>query len=245
MKKWIEPKAVRDLMTSSPVTVYPDSSIHELKVLFKRYQVNTLPVVDDRGVLRGIVSQHDLLRVFRPDARRWISVLLALGAERVRDLMSRGVIAVEPGESVIAALDLMIATRRRSLPVVERRPMGPMLVGMLSRSDLLPCLTLAADELPRGGDPHVPAFLSPSRLPRPLDRSQGHHHALTGFATSLGGVLKATIARALNPRRWRRREEPESGSAGAVLARHDPLASGREPGERQRCAAKQEAVHAD
>jgi len=90
MKKRVEPKVIRDIMTASPITVYPDTSIHELKILFGQYHVNAFPVVDDRGVLRGIVSKLDVLRAFRPDMRRWFSILLVLWAERVEDLMSRG-----------------------------------------------------------------------------------------------------------------------------------------------------------
>jgi CBS domain-containing protein len=62
--------------------------------------------------------------------------------------MNRGIIAVEPDESVIAALDLMIETRRRSLPVVERHPAGPVLAGMVSRTDVLRCLTVDAQQAP-------------------------------------------------------------------------------------------------
>jgi hypothetical protein len=45
--------------------------------------------------------------------------------------MSREIVALEPHESVVAALDLMIEARRRSLPVVERHPTGPILLPAL------------------------------------------------------------------------------------------------------------------
>jgi hypothetical protein len=38
-------------------------------------------------------------------------------------------------------VDLMVETRRRSLPVIERRSAGRMVVGTISRKDLLQCLT--------------------------------------------------------------------------------------------------------
>jgi CBS domain-containing protein len=149
MKKRIESKVIREIMTPAPVTVRPDTSISDLKALFERYDFNAFPVVDELGVLRGLVSKLDLLRVFRPDWRRGgVSSVLALWAERVDDIMSRGIVAVEPDEPVETAVDLMIEARRRSLPVVERRPEGRVLVGMLSRTDLLPYLTLAGEESP-------------------------------------------------------------------------------------------------
>ena len=62
--------------------------------------------------------------------------------------MSRGIVALEPHESVVAALNLMIEAQRRSLPVVERHPAGPILVGMVSRSDVFQCLSVRAQESP-------------------------------------------------------------------------------------------------
>ena len=223
MPKSIAAQAIRDIMTASPITVYPDSSIRELKILFERYNVNAFPVVDDRGILRGIVSRLDVLRVFRPDTRRRLSGLFTLWAERVEDIMSRGVDAVEPADSVVTAVDLMIATGRRSLPVVERRPMDPVLVGMVSRTDLLPCLTLA-EESPVDGIAHGPASASSSRGPRRLGRSQGGARRLTALARSAGERFLAMIARALYPHRGRRREEPRAGSAPAGAMGDDRLA---------------------
>lgn len=190
MKKRVEPKAIREIMTAPPVTVYPDTSIRELKILFERYPVNALPVVDDRRVLRGLVSRHDFLRVFRPDPRRRLSALFALGAERAEEIMSRGIDAVEPGDPVVTAVDLMLATGRRSLPVVERRPGGPVLVGMVSRTDLLPCLTLAAEESPEGGGSHRTGPGSPRRLGRTRD----WRRVLNALVARAGRVLETVVS---------------------------------------------------
>ena len=57
-----------DLMTSPAVTVRPDATLGRAARVMARRRVKRLPVVDDDGVLRGIVSRADLLRVFlRPD----------------------------------------------------------------------------------------------------------------------------------------------------------------------------------
>lgn len=148
MDKHITDQPIRAIMTPSPVSVRPETTIAELKALFERYDFNAFPVVDEQGILRGLVSKLDLLRVFRPDKRRGIAGLLALWAERVEEVMSRGIVALEPHESVVAALDLMIEAQRRSLPVVERHPAGPILVGMVSRSDVFQCLSVRAQESP-------------------------------------------------------------------------------------------------
>ncbi|QNE73381.1 CBS domain-containing protein [Streptomyces finlayi] len=60
--------SARNLMTSPAVTVHPDALLPEAARLMARHEVKRLPVVDGTGVLKGIVSRVDLLKVFlRPD----------------------------------------------------------------------------------------------------------------------------------------------------------------------------------
>lgn len=58
-----------ELMTRPPITVGPTGSIVTAMRLMDEHGVKRLPVVDDDGVLQGIVSRHDVLKVFvRSDA---------------------------------------------------------------------------------------------------------------------------------------------------------------------------------
>ena len=54
----------RDLMSSPAVTVLKEATLPEAARLMARHQVKRLPVVDGRGLLKGIVSRADLLKVF-------------------------------------------------------------------------------------------------------------------------------------------------------------------------------------
>ncbi|MGW1190755.1 CBS domain-containing protein [Streptomyces sp. NPDC002559] len=57
-----------DLMTSPAVTVGPGAPLPQAARLMATRRVKRLPVVDAHGILRGIVSRADLLKVFlRPD----------------------------------------------------------------------------------------------------------------------------------------------------------------------------------
>jgi nucleotide-binding universal stress UspA family protein len=67
---------------------------------------------------------------------------------RLEDLMSRGAVCVEADDPITVAVDTMIEARPRSPPVVERRPGGPVLIGIVSRTDVLPYLTLESDDAP-------------------------------------------------------------------------------------------------
>lgn len=56
-----------EFMSAPPVTIRPHDTIVEAARKAARARVRTLPVVDRAGVLVGIVSQGDLLRVFLRD----------------------------------------------------------------------------------------------------------------------------------------------------------------------------------
>jgi CBS domain-containing protein len=51
-----------DCMTSPAATVAPESSLEDAIRLMEQKRVRRLPVVDDAGSLRGIVSQADIAR---------------------------------------------------------------------------------------------------------------------------------------------------------------------------------------
>ena len=58
-----------ELMTKPPVTIGPGAPLTEAARLMRDRRVKRLPVIDDTGLLIGIISRADVLRVFaRPDA---------------------------------------------------------------------------------------------------------------------------------------------------------------------------------
>ncbi|MEU3599165.1 CBS domain-containing protein [Streptomyces sp. NPDC006798] len=57
-----------ELMSAPAVTVHPDAALAEAARIMARRRVKRLPVVDSLGLLEGVVSRGDLLKVFlRPD----------------------------------------------------------------------------------------------------------------------------------------------------------------------------------
>ena len=59
--------AVRDIMQSDLVTVSPDTSARELARLLADEEISGVPVVDGTGMLAGVVSQTDLVRLAAED----------------------------------------------------------------------------------------------------------------------------------------------------------------------------------
>ncbi len=55
-----EKTLIRDVMTPNPVTVKPDESVAEALRIMSSLKVRHLPVVNDAGILVGIVSIKDI-----------------------------------------------------------------------------------------------------------------------------------------------------------------------------------------
>ncbi|WP_415953319.1 CBS domain-containing protein [Streptomyces sp. KLOTTS4A1] len=53
-----------DLMTSPAIVIGPEASLPQTARLMAAHRVKRLPVVDERGIVQGIVSRTDLLKVF-------------------------------------------------------------------------------------------------------------------------------------------------------------------------------------
>jgi CBS-domain-containing membrane protein len=128
---------IRDVMSSRPVTVGPRMPVRELHRLFVSHDFNAFPVVDESRILLGIVTKLDFLRIFRHDPARLRPSLTELWAEHVKDIMRRRVVALEPRDPVTTAIDRMLGSRLRSLPVVEGRGRKDVLVGIVSRGDVI------------------------------------------------------------------------------------------------------------
>ncbi|WP_329289209.1 CBS domain-containing protein [Streptomyces pseudovenezuelae] len=86
-----------ELMTSPAVTARPQWSVVEAARAMAHHHVKRLPVVDDLGLLVGIVSRDDLLRVF---LRRDIAIL----EEITTDVMIRS-LGLLPGDVSVHVTD--------------------------------------------------------------------------------------------------------------------------------------------
>ncbi len=53
-----------DIMTSPVVTISKDAEVAEAARIFTRQRINPLPVVDGAGVLQGIISRADIVKLF-------------------------------------------------------------------------------------------------------------------------------------------------------------------------------------
>ncbi|MDX5569415.1 CBS domain-containing protein [Streptomyces sp. ID05-04B] len=93
---------VGELMTSPALTVPADTTLSQAARTMARAKVKRLPVVDDVGMLQGIVSRADLLKVFLRDdddiveevRREVVSYLFPASTSSVRVAVRDGVVTL-------------------------------------------------------------------------------------------------------------------------------------------------------
>lgn len=56
--------SVAEVMTREPVKIYVYYTIQDVLLIMRKYKVGAVPVVDDDGFLKGILSTRDLLSAF-------------------------------------------------------------------------------------------------------------------------------------------------------------------------------------
>jgi CBS domain-containing protein len=132
-----------DLMTSPAVTVTPDTSVVAAVREMEGHGVKRLPVVDERGRLQGIVSRHDLLKVFvRTDAD--------LAREIREDILDRQIWVETSGVAVDVAHGVVTLSGR-----IARRSEAQIAARMVQRVngvvDVVDKLTWDEDDSPTWG----------------------------------------------------------------------------------------------
>jgi acetoin utilization protein AcuB len=130
---------VGSIMTTRVVSVEMDDRLDVVKKIFDTLKFHHLLVLDDRGALKGVVSDRDLLKALSPyvgsvaENARDIATL----NKRVHQIMSRNLITLRPRASVAEAIQLFLDQRISCIPIVDEA-LKP--VGILSWRDVLKTL---------------------------------------------------------------------------------------------------------
>jgi acetoin utilization protein AcuB len=126
---------IRDWMTSEVLSASPDMQITTAHQIMKKNRIRRLPVLDEAGVLHGIVTIGDV-REASPSGATTLSIweLNYLWSQlSVKDVMSHKVLTVRAEEPMISAAKLMLENKISGLPVVDE---NNVVVGILTESDV-------------------------------------------------------------------------------------------------------------
>lgn len=113
---------VRDLMTTHPVTLAPDTPVRQAAQAMRDNDIGTVLIVDDDRV-QGIVTDRDLVV-------RGLADRNDLSDCRLRDVCSEHVVTAAPDEEADSAIRRMRESSVRRIPVVENgHPVGVLSIG--------------------------------------------------------------------------------------------------------------------
>jgi CBS domain-containing protein len=122
--------SVSDLMTRDPIVIRADAPLADAALLLEANHVHGLPVVDETGLLVGVVSQTDMLR-----ARTTEHLWAAWRGLKVRHLMSSPALTVSSDESLTTAAARMEENQIHRLVVLASDGVSP--IGILSTTDIV------------------------------------------------------------------------------------------------------------
>ncbi|MBL0373590.1 CBS domain-containing protein [Rhizobium sp. KVB221] len=178
----------KDVMTTTIVSVSPENSVRHAAEIMLINHVSGLPVIDNSGLLVGIISEGDLIRrtelgseaitslsdgVLPAEERAY--AFIRRSSWKIGDAMSRNPIAIDEDTSLARISRLMQEHGIKRIPVTRNGE----LIGIVSRADLLKAIIMAElDEIAAGDE----------ALRRSITVRLGENTGLEGFD------LKVTVS---------------------------------------------------
>jgi acetoin utilization protein AcuB len=126
---------VGNWMSKDPVSVKPDTSMMRASKIMKDKRVRGLSVVNDEGVLLGIVTDRDIKEA-SPSKATTLDVhelYYLLSEIKVSDIMSTNLVTIGVDESVEKAALLIMEHKVGGLPVVDK---DGKLLGVITQTDV-------------------------------------------------------------------------------------------------------------
>lgn len=139
----------KDIMTREVITVEEETTLEEFARILIEHKISGTPVVDPDGIIKGIVTENDLInrnkKLHIPTILRLFDAFIPLGnsrleeeikqmaASHVRDIMTSKVVTVKQETSLEDIATLMMEKNIHLLPVVQEGN----IVGIVGKKDLI------------------------------------------------------------------------------------------------------------
>ena len=139
-----------DIMTTTVITVKKETPLTELAEILTKNHINGVPVVDEKGLLIGIICESDLIRkdkklhiptvvalfdaVFYLESSKKIEKEIQLiTATTVEELFTRKVVTVDEKTPIDEIATIMTEQKISTIPVMD----GDRLVGIVGKNDVI------------------------------------------------------------------------------------------------------------
>ncbi len=117
---------IQTIMTKNPISLSTKATIADVKHIFDENRIHHLPVIDDEGVIRGLITTYDLWKLNK-HFDEYDSI-------PITSIMNNKVLRVNKDDKVGTAAELFLDRRFHALPVVDQ---DDKLVGIVTTFDVL------------------------------------------------------------------------------------------------------------
>jgi CBS domain-containing protein len=130
---------VKDVMTTDVFCLRPDSLLKKAGEIFNTKNIHHIPIVDQKGKLKGIMSRHDYNLVlnsftkFDTQRSRKKNELLA-NTILLSEIMTEKVVTLNEDDSLIKAANILKENMFHAIPILNKEQK---LTGILTSFDLL------------------------------------------------------------------------------------------------------------
>lgn len=142
---------IKDIMTKDIVTVLESDTVEKCAKILHEHKFSGLPVVDEDGMIKGIVTEGDIIKrasrmkgpsyleilggiVYLESAKDLMEEVQRTKGNLVGDIMTKDVRTIKEDEEIEDAATLLVKEKIKRLPVVgdEGR-----LIGIVARRDIM------------------------------------------------------------------------------------------------------------
>ncbi len=117
---------VKEFMTTNPITVNVDTPIYEAIEALANHKISGLPVIDNYGILAGVLSEFDVLQLLIEEAPAQDAT--------VEDYMTKQAIAFKGEDSALDLCEFFKTSNKRRAPIIDETGK---LIGILTRHDII------------------------------------------------------------------------------------------------------------
>lgn len=124
---------VSDMMTPNPHTLLRSNSIDDARKMMNEHDIHHLPIVDEEGIMLGLVTQKDLLSAQESSLERQDRNLDSHHLAQLSELMHKNVMTVSPHGGLKEAAKFMQKHKIGCLPILD----SGKLVGIITDTDFV------------------------------------------------------------------------------------------------------------
>ncbi|OIN98996.1 MAG: hypothetical protein AUJ49_11935 [Desulfovibrionaceae bacterium CG1_02_65_16] len=130
---------IENWMTKDVIAGTPDMSMMKAAKIMKEKSIGRLPVVDEKGILVGLVSDRDIKEASPSKATTldMHELYYLLSEIKLKDIMTKKVVTIHTGETIERAAQLMLEHNIGGMPVVDE---NNKVVGVITDADIFKVL---------------------------------------------------------------------------------------------------------